>query len=262
MNKVENIVNKWDSQLYDNAHDFVFKYGEDLINLLQPKAGEYILDLGCGTGHLTRSIADAGADVVGIDSSAEMIQQAKRLFPDLDFRVHSATEFVSDKPFDAVFSNAVLHWVHEKEKAIDCVYLNLKKNGRFVLEMGGKRCVEGIIQAFRKALVAHGYNEPAEKQLWYFPSLSEYTSLLEKRGFRVTYASHFNRETVLKNTEHGIREWLKMFASFLLEGIDSKTVESILADTEQTLQPTHFRNGTWIADYKRLRVIAIKSNEY
>ncbi len=262
MNAVENLKNVWDSKLYDNSHDFVFKYGEDLIHLLQPKPGEYILDLGCGTGHLTRSISEAGAHVIGIDSSTEMIEQAKANWPGLDFRVQSATEFISDISFDAIFSNAVLHWVIEKEKAIDCAYRNLKKNGRFVLEMGGKRNVEGIMQALKKVLAQHGLSKLLEKPLWYFPSLGEYSSLLEKRGFRVTYASHFNRDTVLKNTEHGIKEWLKMFASFLFEGIEAATADNILTETENALRATHFRNGTWFADYKRLRVVAIKSTDY
>ncbi|MGC4034376.1 MAG: methyltransferase domain-containing protein [Chitinophagaceae bacterium] len=262
MNTIENISVKWDSKLYDDKHDFVFKYGEDLINVLQPQQDEYILDLGCGTGHLTKMIADAGAKVMGIDSSVDMIQKAKKNFPAIDFRVQSATEFVSDISFDAVFSNAVLHWVLDKEAAIDCIYRNLKKNGRFVMEMGGKRNVENILFAFRKVLSQHGYIKQAEKELWYFPSLSEYTGLLEKRGFRVTYASHFNRDTVLKHTENGLKDWLRMFAASFLEGIDKDEVENILTEVEDILRPTHFRNEKWFADYKRLRVVAVKAKEY
>ncbi|MGI8634027.1 MAG: class I SAM-dependent methyltransferase, partial [Segetibacter sp.] len=112
---------KWNSTLYDKKHDFVFKYGEDLVDLLAPKVNEKILDLGCGTGYLTNIIAEAGAKVTGIDSSAEMIGKAKSEYPNLNFRVLSATDFYFEEPFDAIFSNAVLHWVIEKEKAVECM---------------------------------------------------------------------------------------------------------------------------------------------
>jgi trans-aconitate 2-methyltransferase len=126
-----------------------------------------------------------------------MIQKAKANFPAIDFRVQSATQFISDAAFDAVFSNAVLHWVLDKEAAIDCIYRNLKTNGRFVMEMGGKRNVEQINQALKKVLTQHGFTKEAQREVWYYPSLSEYSGLLEKRGFRVVYASHFNRDTIL-----------------------------------------------------------------
>ena len=94
--------------------------------------------------------------------------------------------------------------------------------------------------------------------MWYFPSLSEYTSLLEKRGFRVTYAAHFNRETKLIDTENGIKDWIKMFGSTFLKGIDEAVVDTILTEIQEALKPAQYRNGEWYADYKRLRVIAIK----
>jgi len=249
---------KWNASLYDNKHDFVFKYGEDLVDTLNPQAGERILDLGCGTGYLTNYIAASGAEVIGIDNSFDMITKAKKEYPAIEFRVQSATEFHFDQSFDAVFSNAVLHWVLGKEKAIDCIYSNLKRSGRLVLEMGGKGNVQSIIDALKNSLLKRKLIESATKQVWYFPSLSEYTSLLEKRGFRVTYAAHFNRETELKDNNNGIKDWIKMFGSAFLQGIDDVVVNEILDEVQDTLKPTHFRNGKWYADYKRLRVVAIK----
>jgi trans-aconitate methyltransferase len=249
---------KWNASLYDNKHSFVFKYGEDLINTLDPKPGERILDLGCGTGHLTNTIATSGATVVGIDNSNEMIAKAKQEYPSIDFRVFSATDFHFDESFDAIFSNAVLHWVLDKEAAIDCMYSNLKRNGRLVLEMGGKGNVEAIINTLKKSLQKRGLGNNASTQVWYFPSLSEYTSLLEKRGFRVTYAAHFNRETELKDTANGIKEWIKMFGNSFFQNIDETIVNDILNEVQEELKPTHFRNEKWYADYKRLRVVAIK----
>lgn len=249
---------EWNANLYDDKHAFVFKYGEELVDVLNPQAGERILDLGCGTGYLTSIIAASGAAVVGIDSSLEMITKAKVHYPELEFKVQSATEFHFDEHFNAIFSNAVLHWVLQKEMAIDCMYRNLKKSGRVVLEFGGKHNVEKIITALQNSLINHGFAANATIPLWYFPSLSEYTALLEKRGFRVTYAAHFNRETTLTDTSNGIKDWIKMFGSTFLKGIDEAAIEEILIEVQDTLKPTHFRNGEWFADYKRLRVIAIK----
>ena len=257
MNK-EAIDTNWNTDLYSEKHAFVFKYGEDLVDVLKPEPGERILDLGCGTGYLTNIIASSGATVVGIDSSLEMISKAKLEYPELEFKVQSAAEFHFDEHFNAIFSNAVLHWVLDKENAIECMYRNLKRSGRIVLEMGGKHNVEKIITALQNSLIKHGFTEQASKELWYFPSTNEYTTLLEKRGFKVTYAAHFNRETKLSDTENGIKDWVKMFGSAFLTGIDEGKIEKILNEVQTTLEPTHFRNGSWYADYKRLRIIAIK----
>src|SRR6185312_9602905 len=147
----------WNASLYDDKHNYVAKYGEDVVRLLAPQNGERILDLGCGTGHLTHLIAQAGPRITGIDNSPAMIARAQALYPDLDFRVMSATDIHFDTPFDAVFSNAALHWVLDKESAVDQVAQAHKPGGRFVLEMGGKGNVEEIVVATRKVLNRHGY---------------------------------------------------------------------------------------------------------
>jgi trans-aconitate methyltransferase len=262
MNTVESIPIKWDSSLYNSKHDFVFKYGEDLLNLLQPQQAEQILDLGCGTGYLTKLIAEAGAVVTGIDNSADMIDTARNNYPGIDFRVAGAAEFVEENRFDAIFSNAALHWIKEKEPVIDCMFRSLKTNGRLVLEMGGKQNVAGIINALKTTLQKHGFHKQAATAQWYFPSLSEYTGLLENRGFRVSYAAHFNRETALKNTEHGISDWIKMFGTAWLQDIPAPQLGSILNEVENILRPSYFREGKWYADYKRLRVIAVKDSNW
>ena len=258
MTATESIQIKWDSSLYDNKHDFVFKYGEDLLNLLLPQKGESILDLGCGTGYLAGCIAAAGALVTAIDSSAEMIEKARLEYPEINFRVSSATDFLDENRFDAIFSNAVLHWIKEKDLAIDRMFRNLVANGRLVLEMGGKQNVAGILNALKNVLQRRGFTEQAAIEQWYFPSLSEYCTLLEQRGFRVTFAAHFNRETELKNTEHGIGEWIKMFGASYLKNISEPEMVAILGEVETMLRPTHYREEKWWADYKRLRVVAVK----
>lgn len=249
---------KWDSNLYDQKHDFVSKYGEEVIELLDPKVGEEILDLGCGTGDLSEIVREKGAMVTGIDSSAEMIETARQKYPLIDFQVKSATNFYFDKKFDAVFSNAALHWILEKEKAIKQIYNCLKQGGRFVAEMGGKGNVANIINALKNALNKNSFIENSKIETWYFPSLSEYASLLEKNGFRVIFATHFDRETLLKD-DSGIKNWVRMFARSYLEGLPEDKIANILEDVELQLKSTNYRGGKWYADYKRLRIAALKN---
>lgn len=254
----EAIKNTWNAELYDNKHSFVFKYGEDLLSLLNAQKGERILDLGCGTGHLTNLIAQTGAEVIGIDNSEEMIAKAKKEFSSIQFSLQSATDFHFDEPFDAIFSNAVLHWVTEIEKVVDCLYENLKKGGRVVLEFGGKHNIQHIIAALQNALINNGHPEKAEMNFWYFPSLSEFSSLLENKGFRVEYAAHFDRPTALEDTENGIKDWLKMFGQNFFKGIDETISDKIRSEAQEAIRSTNFKDGNWYANYKRLRVIARK----
>ena len=249
----------WNTNLYDQKHDFVSKYGEDVIALLNPVEGEDILDVGCGTGDLAALIAKQGATIIGIDSSKEMVEAAKQKYPHLHFEIMPAEDFSFEKKFDAVFSNATLHWVLEKEKAAQCIYNCLKPGGRLVAEFGGKGNVGKIIDALRTVLTDKGYPHAAAKKLWYFPSLSEYTGLLEKIGFRVTFASHFDRETPLKDN-NGIGNWLQMFAKAYLLEVNSDAIPSIIKEVETKLKATNFKNGQWFADYVRLRIVAIKSS--
>jgi trans-aconitate methyltransferase len=251
-------VTKWNAGLYNEKHSFVFKYGEDLVDLLNPQPGESILDLGCGTGYLSDRIAASGSVVTGMDNSGEMIEKAQKAYPHLDFRLMSAVDFQFEKPFDAIFSNAVLHWITEKQKVVDCMYKNLKNNGRIVIELGGKNNVDSILAALKKVLVKNGYERQAEKQIWYFPSLSEYTGILENRGFRVIYATHFDRKTALSDNKNGIKDWLEMFCKVFFEEIDLSAREKLLDEIQELLRPTNFINNQWFADYKRLRIIAIK----
>ncbi|MGH2645856.1 MAG: class I SAM-dependent methyltransferase, partial [Chitinophagaceae bacterium] len=143
---------KWNAELYDDKHAFVFKYGESVLELLDVKPGERILDLGCGTGYLTKEIKQHGAEVVGMDASADMISRAAKEHPDVDFLLGDATDFLFTEPFDAVFSNATLHWVHKADEAVKCVYNCLKRGGRFVAEFGGRGNMQNMIAATQKVL--------------------------------------------------------------------------------------------------------------
>ncbi len=248
---------QWNTELYDNKHAFVSKYGEELIGWLHPQPGEHILDLGCGTGQLARIIAGSGAFVIGMDSSPEMIAQAKANYPHIRFDVKDAADFSYNEPFDAIFSNATLHWVSEAGKAVSCMYRNLKPGGRIALEFGGKGNVKLITNAVQTVMQQEGLADKITNDFWYFPSVSEYTTLLKKHGFRVSAAILFDRPTPL-NGEDGMENWLNMFGDFFFRLLTDEEKENVIRKTVAYLRPVSYREGSWYGDYKRIRIRAIK----
>ncbi len=243
----------WDARLYERSHSFVWKHGAALLDLLAPQPGERILDLGCGTGHLTARLAEAGAAVVGIDNSAAMIEQARREYPALHFETADARTFAFAEPFDAVFSNAALHWVRPPEPVIACVRRALKPGGRFVAEFGGKGNVRAVAGALAEAARAVGAPEPEDP--WYFPSVGEYAGLLERAGLEVGFAALFDRPTPLEG-EQGMRRWVEMFGGAWLGAVPAARREDFFRLIEEQLRPALYRDGVWTADYRRLRVQA------
>jgi len=235
----------------------VSKYGEGILSYLNPKAGETILDLGCGTGDLTNEICRSGAAVTGVDSSAEMIVAARTKFPKIEFHQMDARNLGLDIQFDAIFSNAVLHWIPEKEMVIKGMHSHVKKNGRIILEFGGKGNIQQMLTALRDTFTKRGYYDNAKIDFWYFPSISEYATELEKQGFRVLHAEHFDRITPLESNE-GIKDWFKMFGDNFFIGLPSAEKEDILNEVQHKLIATHFINGAWNADYARIQFVAVK----
>lgn len=246
----------WDAALYDGRFTFVWEYGGGLLDLLDPQPGERILDLGCGTGHLTRAIADHGAEAVGVDLSAEMIEQARRHYPDLSFAVADATHLTTDVPFDAVFSNAVLHWVSDPAAAIASIAAVLRVGGRLVAEFGGRGNVDTLVQATTDAIRAAGH-DPGPNP-WYFPSIGEYATLLEQHGLEPVQMALIDRPTKLDGGPEGLRLWLTMFAGSFFNGLAEADREAIIRDIEHRLRPVCFQDGHWYADYRRLRLVALR----
>ena len=249
-------TNNWNATLYDQKHSFVSEYGKSLIPLLDPQSGESILDIGCGTGHLTNAIAESGAHVIGLDSSASMIEIARTTYPDLEFVVANARNFSFPTPFDAVFSNAALHWIPEAEEVVRSIATALKPGGRFVAELGGKGNVATIISALQQSL-----REIAGIEAdfgWYYPSIGEYTPLLEQYGLTVQLALLFDRPTKLEDGEQGLRNWLLMFCRDILENLPDETRSRVIERTEARARDLLFKEDCWIADYRRLRVVAHK----
>ncbi len=252
---------QWDTSLYDGKHSFVWKYAAGVIELLAPEAGERILDLGCGTGHLTKKIASVGADVTGIDHSRAMIEEARKLYPDIRFEIADGNDFHVDEPFDAVFSNAALHWMKKPASVIRSVWDALKLSGRFVAEMGGKGNLEALHAAINNAVAARGMEPLEESSLLFFPSIGEYATLLERQGFRVTYAMHFDRPTPLDEGDRGLRNWIEMFGDKFIGIAPLELHEEIILEVEERLRPALYREGTWFADYRRLRISAVKNRQ-
>jgi len=247
---------RWDPALYDSKHSFVWKYGLELIELLAPQPGERVLDLGCGTGHLTNQIALTGARVTGLDISPAMIEQARQNYPVLEFVQTDASDFRFTEPFDAVFSNAALHWVKRAEAVVECIARALKPGGRFVAEFGGKGNVAAIHTALQHALRALGLSRNEEWNPWYYPSVGEYASLLERHGLAVRCATLFDRPTPLEEGERGLRLWLEMFAEEALDPLSPSQREDVIRSVEEQLRPAQFHDGAWHADYSRIRVVA------
>ena len=228
------------------------------MDLLAPKAGERILDLGCGTGALTAEIAARGAIILGVDGSEAMIAQAKKKSPELRFEICDARKLRFHAEFDAVFSNAVLHWITEAEQVIEGVARALKTGGRFVAEFGGKGNIQRLVAGFHRAFTAMGVPEPDGVSPWYYPSVAEYSALLERHGLEVRQASLFERPTVLEEGERGLESWIRMFRQGFVEKMGEQNAQRWIREVERQCRNELFRDGSWVLDYRRLRIAAWK----
>lgn len=244
----------WDANLYDMKHSFVSKYGNRLVELLDPKEGEKILDLGCGTGDLANTLYEYGVEVVGVDKSINMVKQAIHKYPHIQFMVQDATNLDYHNEFDAVFSNATLHWVQPAIQALHGIYQSLKQGGRFVAEFGGKGNVQTITDEIIQQITEAGLES---KFPWFYPSIAEYSNLMEEAGFRVTFAQHFDRPTRLEGN-NGLKNWIDMFGHHLFDGIPEHTKNEIITNVKKNLKEPLYKDGNWNADYKRIRVIGVK----
>jgi trans-aconitate methyltransferase len=247
----------WDANLYDEKHSYVWKMAADLLELLAPQAGERILDVGCGTGHLTAQIASAVAEVLGIDSSEEMIREARKRYAKVRFEAGDAREIRLAETFDAVFSNATLHWIREPERVIASIRRVLKPRGRFIAEFGGKGNIQKLMNGFYRSFAALAIPHGPEMNLWYYPSVGEYAGLLEAQGFEVDFAALFDRPTVLEDAERGLEAWIQMFGqqSFLAR-VPEDQRDLWIREVERQCRGELFRNGSWELDYRRLRIRA------
>lgn len=246
----------WNPETYRKSADFVTELGRPVIELLEPKAGERILDLGCGNGVLTRELADMGCSVVGMDSSPEMVEAAKAL--GIDARIADAQTLKMDEKFDAVMSNAAVHWMPDQYAVVRRVWNLLKPGGRFAAECGGEGCVRIIREGMKIALIKRGIDYKSRNP-WKFPELGAFADILENQGFRVKFIARIDRPTPLPN---GLRGWLEVFSASHTEGFTEAEKSAFYEEVEAYCRPTLYDEKTgWTADYVRLRFLAVKPEE-
>jgi SAM-dependent methyltransferase len=243
----------WDPDRYAKNARFVSDLGGPVLELLAPRPEERILDLGCGDGVLTRKLCDLGCEVVAVDSSPAQVEAARAL--GLDARRMDGERLEFESEFDAVFSNAALHWMKRADDVIAGVWRALRPGGRFVAECGGAGCVATIVQALDHALVHRGL-DPAALNPWYFPTDSDYGRRLRARGFVLRSIALIPRPTPLPGDVVG---WLETFAESFTRALALPERPAFLKEVRERLRPALCdAEGRWTADYVRLRFAADK----
>ncbi len=245
----------WDPQRYARNARFVSDLGTPVVELLAPQPGERILDLGCGDGALTAKLVAMGCEVVGVDASEPQIAGARAL--GLDAHVMDGQQLTFRNEFDAVFSNAALHWMRRPNDVIAGVKRALRPHGRFVAEMGGHRCVEKIRDALVAALNRRGI-DGAGAVPWYFPTVEDYSERLIKGGFAIKYIALIPRPTPLPGDVTG---WLETFAENFISKLAAADRPAFIEEVRDALRPQLCdRDGKWTADYTRLRFAAHRAD--
>jgi SAM-dependent methyltransferase len=243
-----------DAQAYGRNGAFVHELAGGVLEWLNAQIGEFVLDLGCGDGQLTQRLVATGAHVLGVDASGSMVAAARELGIEAEQANAESLPF-HDATFDAVFSNAALHWVRDHESMLAQVHRVLKPGGRFVAEMGGQGNIAAIRVALMAVLERHGYGD-REDGVNYYPTAESYTERLRQHGFRVEQMAIIPRPTKL--AESGMEGWLRTFRRGVLNGLPQDLREAVVKETSELLAPAlRDEAGNWVADYVRLRFVAI-----
>lgn len=248
---MSSLTTHWNPESYARDAGFVARLGEPLLDLLAARTGERILDLGCGDGALTVKLQEMGADVLGVDASVEQVHAARAR--GLRAEVMDGQALTFERAFEAVFSNAALHWMKRKGDVLQGIARALVPGGRFVAEFGGAGNVQAVREALAAALAARGID--AEPLLpWYFPDVESYRALLVEHGFVVQSLALFARPTPLPGD---VTAWLRMFAQSFLAVLPAAEVDAFLQEVRARLVPRlRSDDGRWSVDYVRLRLSA------
>jgi ubiquinone/menaquinone biosynthesis C-methylase UbiE len=243
----------WDPQAYERNGAFVHGLASGVQEWLNAQMGEFILDLGCGDGQLTQRVAATGAHVLGVDASADMVAAARERGIEAEQANAESLPF-HDATFDAVFSNAALHWVRDQDAMMAQVHRVLRPGGRFVAEMGGHGNIAAIRVALMAALDRHGFGDH-EDGVNYYPTAESYTERMRRHEFTVEQMAMIPRPTKL--AESGMEGWLRTFRRGVLDGLPEDVREAVVRETTGLLAPAlQDEKGSWIADYVRLRFVA------
>lgn len=250
----------WDTHRYDRDFSFVAAYGETILGWLGPQRGERILDLGCGTGELTARLVATGAQVVGLDADAGMADAFRARLPGVPIVVADAQQPWPaapplDQPFDAVFSNAALHWMPQARSVAALMAQALRPGGRLAAELGGVGNVAAIHAAVESAAADLGLPAPTWRR--YFPSPAEYADVLERAGFEVRQMELADRPTRLPGPD-GLADWLDVFGSGALGALEPDQRRRLVEEAVRRARPVLWQDDAWWADYRRLRVLAVR----
>jgi 2-isopropylmalate synthase len=245
-------TNEWNANTYNKHANFVSVLGMPVVDLLNPQKNEKILDLGCGDGTLAVEIEKSEACVIAVDLSEGMVEKSKQ--KGIETYVMSVTQLEFENEFDAVFSNAVLHWVKESEEVVKNIHKVLKVGGRFVAEFGGHDNVHHIVEAMKEVFSKHQeygiFDNP-----WFFPTAEVYANTLESQGFEVEYIELISRPTPIDDIAH----WLGIFTNGITEHLSENQKSRFGHEVREILkEKIYSEEEGWVADYVRLRVKAIK----
>ena len=243
----------WNPKCYAENARFVSDLAAPLLAMLDPRPHEIILDVGCGDGALSEKIADSGCKLYAVDSSFAQVDAARK--HGLQAAVMDGQRLSFKQVFDAVFTNAALHWMKRPEAVICGVWHLLKPGGRFIGEFGGEGNVRTIRTVLHAALRRRGI-DPEPVDPWYYPSPEEYSALLRQAGFTVEIIELIPRPTPLPGD---LSVWLDIFAQPFTYSVDKRERQTFLNEVRAALEP-QLRDaaGTWVADYVRLRFRTIK----
>jgi ubiquinone/menaquinone biosynthesis C-methylase UbiE len=254
---------KWDAKQYQEQHNFSTDYGQGLFDWI-PSTASRVLDIGCGTGDLTASLAnlsDKIERVVGVDSSPDMIALARQNHADstgkLSYLVKDASDLDFAEEFDVVYSNAAIHWISDQEGLLQGVRRALKPGGQFIAEFGGSGNVQKIMDAYESASGIPGGKK------WFFPSEEEYTALLEENGLTPDKVILFERPTPLAPGPDGLENWVRQFYADDFAHLSKPEQQDIITQMESDLRDDLWgeEEGRWVADYCRIRIVASKGSE-
>lgn len=246
----------WNAKEYSRNAFYVSRYGEELIEILDPHKGEYILDLGCGDGTLARKIGERGPRMHCVDYSETMVMEARK--KGIPSTVLDAHKISFDQTFDAVFSNAAMHWMKQPKDILRNVFRALKPGGRFVAELGGTGNLLTITDAITRILKEEYRLDYRGYDPWFFPTVDEYRALLTEAGFEIASLTLFERPTPLP---HGFVEWFRLFAEPFLVDIPPEKHDQFCQQVARAVQPKLYDSAkeVWIIDYVRLRFVARRS---
>lgn len=247
---------EWNAKQYEKSFAFVHQYGEAVLGLIDLPEGSCIVDLGCGNGALTRKLYAKGYNVIGIDDSLDMLRQTQAMHPAIEFRRGDARDFKLNIKADAIFSNAVFHWIDDSDQdgMLANIYEQLVDGGKLICEFGGHGCAETVHTALEMAFAKRGLAYP---RVFYFPTIGEYAPRLEAAGFRVEEAFLFDRPTP-QNGKDGLRNWITMFCKKSFEGMDGGEMNDIINETVEACRAELSSDGQWFVDYVRIRIRAGK----